>query len=205
VIFITTAVNKGIIKLNYEERIISAIHKTNELGLELKNSPHPFTKALDHNKKQQALQLCVNTLYANDYRSSSDLASNCTPVHLMLQYCLKEELGLDSYITIGDRYWDDYIYCEMSYENIESELKNPNINNPIKAHVWLTLSDGTILDCTAEAHADQLFNRGEHPVEKCLMIVERNAKEDAKSGYHRPYLVGVSFLERTGVCQILAQ
>ncbi|MCK4840960.1 MAG: hypothetical protein KAT04_03645 [Methylococcales bacterium] len=191
--------------MNYEERIISALQKTKELGLELKASPYPFKKALDHNEKQQALQLCADVLYSKGYRMSSDLASNCTPVHLMMQHFLKNELNLDSYITIGDRYWDDYIYCEMSYENIESELKSPNLSKPIKVHVWLTLSDGTILDCTAEAHADLLYKRGEHPIEKCLMLVEANNKENAKSGYHRPYLVGADFLEKIGVCQIVGQ
>ncbi|BAJ01164.1 hypothetical protein [Shewanella violacea] len=186
--------------MNYEKRIISAIEKTKELGLELSFSPYPFTKPLSHEEKRQALQLCVDVLYSKGYRQSSDLASNCTPVHLDMQHFLKSELNLDSYITIGDRYWDDYVYCEMSYENIKCELNSPDFNNPIKAHVWLTLSDGTILDCTAEAHADLLYKRGEHPIEKCLMLVEASNIENAKSGYHRPYLIGADFLQKAGVC-----
>lgn len=186
--------------MNYEKRIISAIEKTKELGLELNSNLYPFTTALSHEQKRQALQLCVDVLYSKGYRQSSDLASNCTPVHLEMQYFLKSELNLDSFITIGDRYWDDYVYCEMSYENIERELSSPDLSKPIKAHVWLTLSDGTILDCTAEAHADLLYKRGEHPIEQCLMLVEIGNVENAKSGYHRPYLIGADFLQKTGVC-----
>lgn len=188
--------------MNYEKRIISAIEKTKEFGLELNSNLYPFTTTLSHEQKRQALQLCVDVLYSKGYRYSSDLASKCTPVHLIMQHFLKSELNLDSYITIGDRYWDDYVYCEMSYENIERELKNPDFNEPVKAHVWLTLSDGTILDCTAEAHADLLYKRAERPIEKCLMLVEIGNIEDDKSGYHRPYLVGVDFLQKIGVCEI---
>jgi hypothetical protein len=191
--------------LNYEERIISAINKTKLLGLELNGKPYPFKAVLSHEKKLSALRRCVDFLYSKGFRSSSDLASNCTPVHLMTQRLLKTEFNIDSFITIGDRYWDDYIYCEMSYEKIELELKKPDLNEPIKAHVWLTLSDGTIIDFTAEAHADLLFQRGENPTENCIMIVDSDNEEDDKSGYHRPYLLGADFLEKVGVCKVLPE
>jgi len=66
----------------------------------------------------------------------------------------------------------------MSYENTERELNSPDLNNSIKAHIWLTLSDGTIIDCTAEA----------------------DNVENAKSGYHHPYLIGADFLLETVGC-----
>jgi hypothetical protein len=192
-------------ELNYEERIISAIEKTKSLGLELTVNPYPFKAALSHEEKLKALRLCVDLLYSKGFKSSSDLASNCTPVHLMTQHLLKTEFNIDSFITIGDRYWDDYVYCEMSYEKIERELKSPDFNKPIKAHVWLTLSDGTIIDFTAEAHADLLFQRGENPIENCIMIVDIDNEENDKSGYHRPYLLGVDFLQRVGVCKMSSE
>lgn len=77
--------------------------------------------------------------------------------YLMLKDRLKAELGIENLITIGDRFLDDYVYYEMAKEFVQNELNSTNIFEPIKAHVWLTLSDGTILDCTAEAHADIFF------------------------------------------------
>jgi hypothetical protein len=189
--------------LNYKDKFTSALNKSYELDLEVKASPLPFKKSLTVTEQQKILQFCAEALMHYGYVSSSELANQCTPVHLMLQALLKEHLDVDSYITIGDRYWHDYVYCEMSYESIISELNNPQTEHPIKAHVWLTLSDGTVLDCTAEAHADLLFNRGTHPSPQCIMFVKPDEKVDDKSGYHRPYLVGIDFLEKTGVCKLV--
>lgn len=152
---------------------------------------------------QDVFQLCGDALYHYGYQTSEDLAGQCTPVHLIIMLYLKSYLNIESFITVGDRYWNDYIYCEMSKDSIESELKKPNIAGDIKAHVWLTLTDGTILDCTAEAHADLLFKRGLYPSHKCIMLVDPNQYESAKSGYHRPYLIGTDFLEKIGMYRIV--
>lgn len=90
----------------------------------------------------------------------------------------------------------------MTDESIIKELDSQNIHEPVKAHVWLTLADGTILDCTAEAHADLLFQRGNHPAHNCMMLVDPNQPENAKEGYHRPFLVGPDFLEKTGMVHL---
>ncbi|MFQ3179604.1 MAG: hypothetical protein ACI9H9_002774 [Pseudoalteromonas tetraodonis] len=189
--------------LNYKKRIEKAVAKSQELQLKLTSNPIPFSEKISEDKKQEILIHCFEVLQFHGFNSSEDLASKCTDVHLMLQYFLKTNLNINSYITIGDRYWHDYIYCEMSYESIEKELNNPQINEPIRAHVWLTLTDGTILDCTGEAHADLVFNRGNFPLHECIHLFAPNEKEDPIEGYYRPYLIGTDFLEKTGVCKIL--
>lgn len=189
--------------MNYKKRIEDAVLRTQELQLKLPSSPLPFSEAISDNKKQEVLIHCLEMLQLHGFKSSQDLASKCTDVHLMLQYFLKKDLNIDSHITIGDRYWHDYIYCEMSDESIKSELNSPSLNEPIKAHVWLTLTDGTILDCTGEAHADLIFNRGNFPLHECLHLSASNKKEDPVEGYYRPYLIGTDFLEKTGVCKML--
>ncbi|MDF3124196.1 hypothetical protein [Rheinheimera sp. 1928-s] len=180
--------------MSYKIRFEAALGKTKELGLMFQGVQYPFQAPLSFEVKRKVLQSCVDVLFAHGYQNSSSLAGKCTPIHLMMHRYLKDELGIDSYITIGDYYWNDYIYCEMSYEIIKSELTQLDITKPLKAHVWLTLTDGTIIDCTLQGHADLLFNRGDFPVEKCLTIVEINSSEDEVSGYHRPYLVGSDFL-----------
>lgn len=185
--------------MNYKDRFITALEKTKNIGLLVQDNPLPFQKKFKGNKKRSILLSCVQALKAHGFRTSSDLASQCTFVHLMLRDVLKQNLNIDSVITIGDRYWKDYIYCEMSYESIVNELSNPESLAAIKAHVWLTLPDGTILDCTGEAHADLLFERGEHPVEQCLMYLTPDIRECADSGYHRPFLIGEDFLVKSRV------
>ncbi|UOB73658.1 hypothetical protein [Pseudoalteromonas sp. APM04] len=189
--------------MNYKKRIEDAVLRTQELQLKLPPSPVPFSKNISEDKKQEVLIHCLEMLQLHGFKSSQDLAGKCTDVHLMLQYFLKKDLNIDSYITIGDRYWHDYIYCEMSDASIKSELNSPGLNEPIKAHVWLTLTDGTILDCTGEAHADLIFNRGNFPLHECIHLFAPNEKEDSIEGYYRPYLIGIDFLEKTGVCKIL--
>jgi len=88
----------------------------------------------------------------------------------------------------------------MSYQYILNELKAPDIRKPIKAHVWLTLSDGTIIDFTSEAHLDILYKRGNYPVEKCFQVIRPN--DDTQEGVHRPFLIGDDFLFKSGAVQL---
>lgn len=189
--------------MNYKDRLIEAISYTQSLKLNIEKLALSLDVELADNSKHKILRLCGDALYQAGLISSSYLAGKCAPIHLMLKERLKAELGIESLITIGDRFWDDYVYCEMTKESVENELNRTNTFEPIKAHVWLTLSDGTILDCTAEAHADILLGRGEHPAHQCIMIVSPNKAEDAKTGYHRPVLVGSGFLEKTGMVKIV--
>ncbi|HHQ4541222.1 TPA: hypothetical protein ACSP10_001980 [Aeromonas veronii] len=196
-------INKGLKDLNYIERLINAVDYTRSLGLKIEKSPIPLGEKIERSTMQDIFQLCGDALYHYGYQNSEDLAGQCAPVHLMLMSHLKSDMNIESFITIGDRYWDDYVYCEMSKDSIERELEKPSIDGDIKAHVWLTLTDGTILDCTAEAHADLLFKRGLHPAHKCIMLVDPTQEKSAKSGYHRPYLIGTDFLEKTGMYRIV--
>jgi hypothetical protein len=184
--------------LTYQERFFMAVEKTLKLGLILKDYPLGFCEACSEDMRTSILLLSAEALCAKGFKSSSLLANKCVLVHLTVQYFLKEVLNIDSYITIGDRYWtEDDIYCEMSYQYIKSELKAPNIDKTLDAHIWLTLPDGSILDCSAEAYLDVRDKRGEYPVDNCLMFVRPS--ETPISGYHRPYLVGADFLEKVGV------
>ncbi|MBE2167741.1 MULTISPECIES: hypothetical protein [unclassified Cobetia] len=190
--------------MNYNSRFMAAVKYTESLGLNVKEMPAAFTEKLSHSTLQEIFQLCGDALYHYGFNDSTDLASQCVRVHSLIKQHLKDDMGIDSYITIGDRYWDDYIYCEMSRTAIEQELTSPEVDQPIKAHVWLTLSDGAIIDCTAEAHADIIFGRDVHPSHQCIMLITPDQEEDAKVGYHRPYLVGEDFINKTGMVRVFA-
>lgn len=150
---------------------------------------------------QKILQVCVDYIYSIEFNNSSDLAGKCIPVYMALQSLLCKVLSVESYITIGDRVWSDYIYCEMSYDYIIRELEKTNINDALKAHVWLTLRDGSVLDCTGEAYMDLLFKRGNHPTHECVAYFPPD--KNLSDGFYRPYLVGSAFLTHIGAYAVI--
>ena len=186
----------------YKTKFISAYHKTKELGLHIEGKPIPIGKALSDKKIEKICKISVEHLRISELKNSYDLAEKCIPVHMSLKEVLKENFNINTHVTIGDRYWDDYIYCEMTYDSIAKEIDSPNLDSPLRAHVWLTLSDGTILDCTGEAHADLLFERGNFPSERCISLIRPDKR--IQQGYHRPFLIGSAFLMKTGSYRVIS-
>ncbi|MBC9071974.1 hypothetical protein IAI53_08365 [Thauera sp. CAU 1555] len=182
---------------SYKARFVSALKYTEKLGLDPGEKPVPWRGKISLKKARDVLLLSREVLDAAGMRQSSDLAMNCVAVHLKLQSAIYHYLKMKTYITIGDIFWSDYVYCEMSHEAIEKELNNPMLGEPIKSHVWLTLQDGSILDCTGEAHLDLIFGREEHPLEQCLTFIPPD--KNIEDGYRRPFLVGPEFLVKAGV------
>ena len=169
--------------MNYKTRFIDAYEKTLELGLEVGYSPLPFSRKLHKKKSLDVMRFCIDVLNSNNLKRSSDLAEKCVPVHMLLQKVLKEQLSINSHITIGDKHWPDYTYCKTSYDILRQELKSPATQEPFQAHVWLTLSDGSILDCTVEAHIDLIAQRGVFPTEKCVVYHPCDQK-DTNGGFY---------------------
>jgi hypothetical protein len=185
--------------MEYKDRFLQALSKTKELGLNVEEVE--FDEGISLEELRKALELAIDFLYQHGHTNSDTLASKCMPVHLIVHNVMRSVLGIKSYLTIGDRYWsDDDIYCEMSYESISKELESPDMNNPIKAHVWLTLTDGTILDFTSEAHLDVIGNRGNFPAERCYQVIPPD--KGLAAGYHRPFLIGQDYLIKTGSIRI---
>ena len=181
--------------MKYTDRFQAALLKTRELTLSV--DAIQFDRALSVEEIKSILRVCVDALYQSGYTNSETLAAKCVPVNMIINEHVERILGIKTHLTIGDRYWSDKdIYCEMSYEAISRELKTPDVTQPINAHVWLTLSDGTIIDFTGEAHFDVLQSRGNFPVEQCYQVIR---PDDAKENdFHRPFLVGNDFLFKTG-------
>lgn len=184
--------------MNYQDRFQAALEKSKELCLAVETIK--FQDDLSVEEIRKITQFSIHELYKMGFTNSEKLASKCVPVHFYLNQMIESVLGIKTYITIGDRYWsEDDIYCEMSYENIRSELASPEVNNTIDAHVWLTLTDGTILDFTSEAHIDVIEQRGCFPANECFQVIQ---KSQPAVGYHRPFLVGFDFLYKTGCIQL---
>jgi len=186
----------------YKTKFISAYHKTKELGLHIEGKPIPIGKALPDKKIKNICEITLGMLRSSELKNSYDLAEKCIPVHMSLKEVLKKHLNVNAHVTIGDRYWDDFIYCEMTYDSIVKEIESPSFDSPLRAHVWLTLSDGTILDCTGEAHSDLLFERGIYPSEQCISLIRPDKR--IQQGYHRPFLIGSEFLTKTGSYRVIS-
>lgn len=185
---------------DYKARFIAAHKRTLDLGLNPGEHALPFKKQISEKKMVRIYQFCLDFLYSQGLDCSENLASNCIPVNMMLTKLLKSEIAVSSVVTVGDKFWSDYVYCRMSYRQIENELNCPDVDSPLKAHAWLTLSDGSVVDFTGEAHMDVLQGRGNFPAEKCVAVVR--PKDNPKDGYYRPFLVGGEFFERVGAFQL---
>jgi hypothetical protein len=181
---------------SYKDRFVSALKYTETLGLSPNETPIPWCEKMPVDKAREVLLCSRDVLASLGMRQSSDLAKKCSKVHLALQSAIYDFLKLKTYITIGDIFWSDYVYCEMSYDSIEKELNNPNFGKPLDAHIWLTLPDGSILDCTGEAHLDLIMGRGEHSLEECITFIQTD--KHVEDGYRRPFLVGTKFLVKVG-------
>lgn len=186
---------------DYKARFIVAHRRTLELGLNPGGCLLPFKKQISEKKMGRIYRFCLYFLYSQGFDCSASLANKCIPIHIMISKLLKSELAISNLVTIGDKAWSDYVYCRMSYREIENELKHPVVDSPLQAHAWLTLSDGSVLDFTGEAHMDVLQGRGNFPAEKCVAVVR--PKDNPKDGYYRPFLVGGEFFERTGAFQLV--
>lgn len=182
---------------SYKDRFFSALKYTETLGLCPTETPIPWQEKMSVEEAREVLLCSRDVLAASGMKQSSDLAKKCVAVHLALQSAIYNFFKMKTYITIGDIFWTDYVYCKMSHEAIEKELNNPVFGKPLDAHIWLTLPDGSILDCTGEAHLDLIMGRGEHPLEECLTFIPPD--KHIEDGYRRPFLVGPEFLIKAGV------
>lgn len=182
--------------MDYKFDFEKAVHQTCELNLNLHGNPLPLkAEKIPKENVLCVLGECMPYLLQNGYFSSQELSGNCVAVHLLIKSVLKQRFGLECYITIGSMHGEGWNYCAMSYSYIQQELKSPNPNTELQAHIWLTLPDGSIIDWTGQAWCD-LQEKITHKLEECLVYLAPN--EFNPEHYYKPYLVGEEFLVRSG-------
>lgn len=181
--------------MDYKQRFIAAVNKTRELGLPIEGSPLPIKKKqLSERKISKVHIVCSSHLKAAGYHNSRDLNTKCFGVHALVQFVMKDMLNIDSHITIGSMHGHGWDYCPMTYNKIKEEISNPDVNQVLEAHAWLTLPDGAVIDWTGQAwrdtHADNI-----HDSADCMLyLAPGKFREDH---YYKPYLVGMEYLYRT--------
>ncbi len=184
--------------MKYIERLEEAAIKTTQMGLDIGSNPFPLKGELSKDQLRDIVNKCFLLLDDMHVTMASQVAAKCTLVHLNLHKLLFSEFGIRSFITIGDCVFanQNYVYNEMNYELIDSELRSPNVDKTLTAHVWLTLEDGTVLDFTMMPHIDMQYGDADyHLASREPIVVPPSIYSD--SNYHRPYLVGLDFLVKT--------
>lgn len=183
--------------MDYKIAFENAVAQTLGLGLTLNANPIPLhVSPISKEQMQPALVQCIRILRERGYFTSKELNTKCVDVHLLIKQFLKFMFDIETHITIGSMKVQGWDYCSMTYNYILQELASPNFHQEIRAHVWLTLPDGSIIDWTGQAWHD--IQIGEvHSVENCLLYFSPNEFRDDL--YHKPYLVGEDFLLKTGI------
>ncbi|KAF7788531.1 hypothetical protein PRUB_a1519 [Pseudoalteromonas rubra] len=183
--------------LAYRGSFIEAVSKTKMYELGEPDNVLPLSqKATSTNRQMRMLKFCHDVLVKNGFRCSADLARQCIPVHLILQRALNEYLGIHSHITIGHVEVEDTIYCETSYDYLKRELVAPGVNSALSFHVWLTLTDGAVLDCSMQAHFDVTSRKMNYPTRECMTYL--STQEVLSEVKYRPFVVGTDYLKNIG-------
>ena len=124
------------------------------------------------------------------------LIQDCGGVAAMLHANLKQH-GVETLITIGDVIDRGKSRYDTTFEYLKDELKKGIQNSPVKLHVWLSMSDGTIIDPTI-----LLKRKGNAFVNKKLNYQQQGLYiGDAISLKlkYKPVLLGSDFLYKIGL------
>lgn len=74
-------------------------------------------------------------------------------------------------------------------------MTDPDPERKIRAHTWLTLNDGSVLDWTGQTWRDAQASAN-HAAEFCLVYFQQGAQDETH--YYHLVLVGREYLIRTG-------
>lgn len=181
--------------MDYKSEFEKAVRQTWELNLSLHGKPLPLmAETIPQKNVLTVLRECIPHLLQQGFHSSKELNGHCVSVHLIIKKLLKQFFELECHITIGSMHGKGWDYCAMSYSYIREELTSPSQNEELKAHIWLTLPDGSIIDWTGQAWCDMQVKEN-HVLEECLVYLQPH--EFNPEHYYKPYLVGEEFLVRT--------
>ncbi len=180
---------------HYKELFSRAIEATRSLGLVHGMREFVFPeRGVSHDHVGVILGEFIGDLYRKGLSDSASLSGNCIQIHDQL-FGFMERSGIQAHMTVGSMHGNGWSYCRTSIDQLKAELEHPDSFREIEIHTWLTLNDGSIIDCTGQAWYDMQIGEV-HPVEKCLVYIPQGNQDP--SHYYTPYIVGYDFLYRTG-------
>gem|GEM_PF-1889453 len=182
-------------KDDYKNLVRKAVSASTSLGLLSENNAPSFSSDdIQASLIHPILGEFVEHLYSRGLDSSRSLNGNCIHVHDQLQAHLQRR-GVESHLTIGSMHGQGWDYCSTSLDELLAEMTDPDPEREIRAHTWLTLNDGSVLDWTGQAWYDIQANAN-HPAESCLVYFQQGVQDEMH--YYHPVLVGREYLIRTG-------
>lgn len=91
-------------------------------------------------------------------------------------------------------------YFSTSVDELLVEMADPNPEREMRAHVWMTFNDGSVLDWAGQARCDTQANEN-HSAEACLVYFQQGVQDEMH--YYRPVLLGREYLIRTGSIRVV--
>lgn len=183
--------------MNYQDSFAAAYDKTLLLELDPNMQHRDFVDPFTKEEIDFIVKSSIDFFKSFGCLSSSDLAHQCIPLNIFLRNYLRERLSIESFITVGSVILNgEWVYGVASYEAITKELLKPDKENPLSIHTWLTLNDGSVLDCTLEGYLDVKLGRGEHRIDECMGFFSSGVTPSGDT--YIPFLVGEDFLRKVG-------
>ncbi|MDI9271840.1 hypothetical protein [Stenotrophomonas sp. PFBMAA-4] len=182
-------------KDDYKNLVRKAVSASTSLGLLSENNAPSFSSDdIQASLIYPILWEFEERLYSLGLDSSRSLNGNCIQVHDQLQDHLQRR-GVESHMTIGSMHGQGWDYFPTSVDALLAEMADPHPEREIRAHTWLTLNDGSVLDWTGQAWYDTQVNEN-HPAGSCLVYFQQGVQNETH--YYHPVLVGREYLIRTG-------
>lgn len=178
--------------INYLRAFNNLVKEAPDLG-DLENSKFaiPVNPNIECNTDLalQKIRRSLKEIYASPFQ----LVGRCYEAVRFASFALCE-IKVKHTITIGNVLVNDKPYFTTTKQSIENEKKEGFIPyEPANAHAWLTLEDGTILDCTIIPSTAR-WNKEREP--KWIKAIYCSKVPYKKKLEHIPLNVGIDYLAK---------
>ncbi|UTA48147.1 hypothetical protein L1F30_01070 [Simiduia sp. 21SJ11W-1] len=185
--------------MKYLDKLSQAHSDTKSIDLKApKKIKFTASSKISRYKLEQIHKLCLEAFSKFGWVTSDHIHNQCVFANTAAYKVISEVLGIKCYLTIGYTKAYGATINKSSLSELKSELKSPNIDNPLQMHVWVTLSDGTIIDWTTEAFLTH--REGEiKDIKSCMLHID---PEKIKEISYHPILVGDDYLSKVGAFRV---
>lgn len=184
---------------NYEYNFCKAISNTKKLGLkpidDFENEEFRFSLE----DREEIINIILHQVYSVEKLQIEDLALKCFLISNQLQIFLRKYFEIDSIITTGNIYINKLQIHYEKYSMLKQRLNNPNFNEQIKFHTWLTLKNLDVIDLTLAPNIwfDHKLSGTELKREDYEKIAWVETKDTNRKGViYEPKILGYEYLEK---------
>lgn len=185
--------------MKYRNQYIEAVRRSNELKLVDARKVLPLaTKQMKDKRLKSYFEGSMFFLKDEGVTSAAQLVENCALMHSELSKFLNFN-NHPCEVTVGQFYWNKKAFSDYySLDQLLDELHSPSVGDFLKAHCWLTLPDGSVLDLTILSDLSKINNKPYNRLEENVIHIP--PREHDPDHYYVPYLVGRDTLARMKAC-----